>query len=63
MSIAVPVIVRRSLYIIINIGSLQHLGEIDSHPIKDKPCLSVRIDVFGAGPGDRRSATHQLRYQ
>ena len=62
MSISVPVIVRRSLYIVINVSSLQHLGEIGRHPIKNKPCLSVRIDVFGAGPGDSRSATHQLRY-
>ena len=63
VAVAVPVLVItvRSFNEVINVGSLQHLREIQCHAIKYHPGLSVGIDVFVASSADGRCAGHQLR--
>src|SRR5262249_34778417 len=34
VSVAMPVVSRTLFYIVINVGALEHLGEVQSHPIK-----------------------------
>ena len=60
VSIAVPGIVGRAFYIIIDIGSLQHLREIHRHPVKDGPCLRVGTDMLVTSLGNSRCTSHQL---
>jgi hypothetical protein len=64
VSTAVPVLVitRRSLYKIIDIGSFEHLREIQRYPIKDQPRLRVGGNMLVASSGDRGGVVHQLRH-
>ena len=51
---AVAFIVPVRLFeIIIDVGALQHFGEIDRHPIKDNPRLSISVDMFVSSARDR----------
>src|SRR5207247_5339243 len=61
VSVAMPLIPRTLFYIVIDVGPFWHLREIQCHPVKDHPRLCIAIDVFVAGPSDRRRARHQLR--
>jgi hypothetical protein len=53
-TVTVVVIIRRSFYKIINVDSLEHLREVQRHPVKDDPRLCIGIDVFVASAGNDR---------
>ncbi len=61
VAVAVALIARRLFYIVIDIGPLQHLREIQRHAVKHDSGLSICIDVFVAGPRNSRCTGHQLR--
>ena len=60
VAIAVP-LVNLLLNVVIHVGSLYRLSEVEGHPIQDDSGLSVRVEMFMAIPRNRRGSAHQLR--
>jgi hypothetical protein len=58
--IAVPVITIALLYIVIDVGPLQHLREIQRHPIQHGSSLGICVDVFVFASSNGRGTRHQL---
>ena len=46
------------LYVVIDIDPLQHLCEVERHPIKDHPCLRIGANMLLASSADSRSVAH-----
>src|SRR4029453_6622032 len=61
MAIAMPVIATALFYVVIDIGPLEHLREVQCHAVKHDSGLSICVDVFMANPRNGRCAGHQLR--
>src|SRR4030095_9115828 len=54
-------LVNALLNVVIHIGPLYHLCEVEGHPIQDDSGCSVRVEMFIASPRNRRGTAHQLR--
>src|SRR6266487_3976582 len=59
VAIAVPVIAIALFYVVIDVGPLQHLREVQCHTVKDDSRLSVCVDLFVTSACNRRCTAHQ----
>jgi hypothetical protein len=48
VAIAMSVVTIPLLYVVIDIGSLHHLSEVQRHAVEDNPGLRIRVEVFVA---------------
>ena len=53
-------IIYRSFDIIVDVGSLEHLGDIERDPVEDRSCLRVGANMLVAGSSDGRGTGHHL---
>ncbi len=66
MSLAAAVAIAVSLVnfllnVIIHVGSLYHLREVERHTVEHDPGLSVCVEMFVASSRNCRGTGHQLR--
>jgi len=60
VTVAMPFVSGALLYVVIDIGSLEHLREIQRHPVKHRSSLGVCVYVFVVVSSNGSGTRHQL---
>ena len=60
VAVTVSVVAGALLYVIIDIGALEHLRQVHRHPIKYLSRLGICVDVLVVASSNGRGTRHQL---